>query len=145
SVETPDPTGLPEGCRAPVTCHRTCTSADRRAPEDLDMATSMEPLTIQPADREWAVPEALEVSRYSALRANWRFSKERVAEIRAKLAGAGLPGDIVTLAVAGSLGRMDAAEVSDCDLLVVLSDSALKDEAGAQLIYKAVWKSLEPL
>ena len=81
--------------------------------------------TSQPADRKWAVPEALEISRYSALTASWKFSKEKIAKIKAALKAARLPKAIVTLALAGSLGRMDAAEVSDCDLLVVLSEAAL--------------------
>ncbi|MHB1422856.1 MAG: hypothetical protein ACYC3I_06620 [Gemmataceae bacterium] len=109
------------------------------------MTTPTEPPTIQPAEREWAVPEALEIGRYTALTANWKFSKDKIAEIRAALAAANLPGVIVTLAVAGSLGRMDAAEVSDCDLLVVLTDAALQDAAGAQQVYDAVWQALAPL
>lgn len=98
-----------------------------------------------PADREWIVPAALEFKRYSALAGNWTYSKGKIAEIKKALAGATLPPEIVTLAVAGSLGRMDAAEVSDCDLLVVLTEEARKEDAKAMPAYDAVWKALEPL
>ena len=99
-----------------------------------------------PAEREWIVPDALEIERYSALSANWAFTKDAIGKIRDVLRAAKLPEAVLTLAVAGSLGRMDAAkDVSDCDLLVVLSDAALKDEAGAKTTYDDVWAVLEPL
>src|SRR5437868_5137950 len=98
------------------------------------------------SDREWAVPDALEIKRYGALSTNWAFTKGKVAEIKAALNGGNLPNTIVTLAVAGSLGRMDAAaDVSDCDLLVVLSDTVLKNENEANATYERVWDVLKPL
>jgi hypothetical protein len=98
------------------------------------------------ADREWVVPDALEINRYNALSTNWVFTKGKIAEIKAALNGGNLPDTIATLAVAGSLGRMDAApDVSDCDLLVVLSDAALKNENEAQATYERVWDILMPL
>jgi hypothetical protein len=98
------------------------------------------------ADREWIVPDALEIKRYSALSTNWAFTKEKVAQLTAALNAGNLPNTIVTLAVAGSLGRMDAAaDVSDCDLLVVLSDATLKNKNEANATYKRVWDVLRPL
>jgi len=98
------------------------------------------------ADREWVVPDALEIKRYSALSTSWAFTKGKIAEIKAVLNGGNLPNTIVTLAVAGSLGRMDAAaDVSDCDLLVVLSDAALNNENEAKPTYERVWDILKPL
>jgi hypothetical protein len=97
------------------------------------------------ADRDWVVPDALAIQRYSALSANWAFTKGKVAEIKAALNAGNLPNAVVTLAVAGSLGRMDAADVSDCDLLVVLSDDGLKDAQAAQGLYDRVWEVLKPL
>lgn len=98
------------------------------------------------ADREWVVPDALELRRYSALSTNWAFTKEKVAAIKAALNAGNLPNTIVTLAVAGSLGRMDAAaHVSDCDLLVVLSDAALNNATEANEAYEGVWGILNPL
>ncbi len=98
-----------------------------------------------PADREWAVPDALEFKRYKGLAANWTYSKGKIGQIKNALAAANLPEDVVTLAVAGSLGRMDAAEVSDCDLLVLLTEKTRQDDAKAMTAYDAVWKVLEPL
>ncbi len=75
----------------------------------------------------------------------WKFSKDKIAKIKALLGKVQFPDGIVTLAVAGSLGRMDAAEVSDCDLLVVVSDAALGNEGASKGIYDAVWDALKPL
>ncbi len=97
------------------------------------------------ADREWAVSDAVEFSRYSALATSWRFSQGKIEEIKAALKAAKLPKTIATLAVAGSLGRMDAAEASDCDLLVLLSDAAMKNDAVAKALYEDVWEVLKPL
>jgi len=98
------------------------------------------------AERDWIVPDALEIKRYSALSANWAFTKEIIGQIQAVLGAAKLPDTLLTLAVAGSLGRMDAAkDVSDCDLLVVLSDAGLKDEARAKATYDDVWAVLKRL
>ncbi len=98
------------------------------------------------AEREWLVSDALEFKRYSALSSNWAFTKAKIGEIKGALNEAGLQDTIVTLAVAGSLGRMDAAkDVSDCDLLVVLSDNALQNAEQANEAYKKVWSDLKPL
>jgi hypothetical protein len=98
------------------------------------------------ADREWVVADVLEIQRYSALSANWAFTKGKLAEIKAALKAENLPSTIVTLAVAGSLGRMEvAADVSDCDLIVVLSDAALKSKNKANATYERVWDVLKPL
>ncbi len=98
------------------------------------------------ADREWAVPDALDIKRYSALATSWAFTKRKVSEIKVALNAGSLPNTIVTLAVAVSLGRMDAAaDVSDCDLLVVLSDAALKSKSKANATHERVWNVLKPL
>jgi hypothetical protein len=92
------------------------------------------------------VPEALEIKRYSALSANWAFTQGKIADIKVALNAGNLPNTIITLAAAGSLGRMDAAaDVSDCDLVVVLSDAALKSEDEANTTYERVWDVLKPL
>lgn len=102
--------------------------------------------TLQPADRTWALDEALEIKRYGALTESWTFSAEEIARIKAALAAAALPETVITLAVAGSLGRMEAArEVSDCDLIIVLTERTRADENEAQRIYDYVWGVLKKL
>jgi hypothetical protein len=98
------------------------------------------------AGREWVVPDAVEIQRYGALATNWAVTKDIVARIRDLFPAGKVPGEVVTLAVAGSLGRMDAAkDVSDCDLLVVLRDDVLKVESASKGMFDHVWERLKPL
>lgn len=52
---------------------------------------------------------------------------------------------IVTLAAAGSLGRMEALSHSDCDLIVIMADELEGDTDAASRIMHEVWAQLEPL
>ena len=101
--------------------------------------------TTQPAERTWAVPKALEIKRYSALADCWTFSATRIAKIKDALQAAELPDSVVTLAVAGSLGRMEASEISDCDLIVVLTEPVRLDTEESQRIYSHIWDVLKKL
>src|SRR5579862_7986701 len=96
------------------------------------------------ADRDWFATDGLDFQRYVKLRENWRFSQQRLQEIKTVLAQNKIPPEIATIAVAGSLGRMEAAEVSDCDLLVVLDNNTPTTEK-AEPYYDAVWTALAPL
>jgi hypothetical protein len=93
-------------------------------------------------NRDWAVPESLEIGRNGAIQANWDYSKRILSEIRAALEAESLPVEILTVAVAGSFGRMDASDNSDCDLLVVLQDNLSPEEASAQAHYDRVWQAM---
>lgn len=94
------------------------------------------------AERNWYAPNGIDFDRYGALAENWEHSKKTIKEIRECL-GHGLSDEILTLAVAGSLGRMEAADgVSDCDLIVVLTDPASQNETRANELYSAVWNKL---
>lgn len=68
-------------------------------------------------NREWCGPEA-DLSLHSALAKNWQYSRKRIAELRDVLAAP--PAEVQTLAIAGSLGRMEGSPESDGDLVVVL-------------------------
>lgn len=97
--------------------------------------------------RDWAVP-GIEFARYAALAANWKHSQAEIIRIRDTLSSAGLPPEVRTVAVAGSLGRMEAASeagVSDCDLLIVLTDKPDRKTAEANDLSSAVWNALGPL
>lgn len=100
--------------------------------------------------RPWLI-ESTKIQRYHALSANWKHSGDALRDIRLHLEEANFDAAVRTVAVAGSLGRMEASERSDCDLIVVLSDDvALKGADGtrterATSLYDAVWKALEPL
>lgn len=110
------------------------------------MATTPMFPTRYAAKRDWGVPDSLEIKRYGALFSNWEHSRKRLHTIAESLKKAKLPPIVRTAAVAGSLGRMEAAEgVSDCDLLVVLEDGIDANSADAATAYDAVWKALESL
>ena len=100
--------------------------------------------TRHAAQRDWEVPD-VEIGQYPALAENWRRSRERIAQIRAQLEVKPLPRAVRTLAVAGSLGRMEYGDASDCDLLIVLTDGAKDNPAIANDAYARVWEALEPL
>ena len=96
------------------------------------------------ATRDWGVPAA-DIAGFPVLTENWAESRERIQEIRGVLKAGGLPHGVRTLAFAGSLGRMEYGDASDCDLLVVLTDAARQDEAVAADAYAQVWAALGPL
>lgn len=52
-----------------------------------------------------------------------------------------LPQEIETLAAAGSLGRMEASDASDGDIIIVVKDGTPEDRA--QAVYDDVWNRLE--
>ena len=95
-------------------------------------------------DRDWEVP-GIDLGTYPTIQAHWQKSRERNNKIREQLAKACLPQEVRTLAVAGSLGRMEYGDESDCDLLVVLTDTAQQNPAIANDAYARVWAALEPL
>jgi predicted nucleotidyltransferase len=94
--------------------------------------------------RDWGVP-GVELAAFPALAENWAQSRERVNEIREHLQKVALPRGVRTLAVAGSLGRMEYAEESDCDLLVVLTEDVRQDRPAAEAAYAQVWEAIKPV
>ena len=73
-------------------------------------------------------PRGIEKSdRFSAIDARWKYSYETLGNLSEALA-AEFQDSRLSLAVAGSLGRLDASEHSDFDYLV-LTDEGLTDEA----------------
>ncbi len=76
----------------------------------------------------------------------WQFSKTTLQRIANCVAGLDQnnPG-IVCLALAGSYGRMDAAVVSDLDLIVIVEDDVIGNSEQQTLCINQVWKTLAPL
>lgn len=105
---------------------------------------------VYASHREWGVEEAVTFSRYCALSRNWSHTTRVISDIRETLTRADqskMTG-IQTLAVAGSLGRMEAGSgVSDCDLIIILDDEALEGgpKDNTHPLYKQVWEILSPL
>ncbi len=98
----------------------------------------------------------IDLSRYTHLRDAWTRTQDEMKRITEGVNGLSLPREVRTLAVAGSLARMEVTEKSDCDLLVVLWDDHLKEaypddatrneaSSKAQAIYDQIWDCLKPL
>lgn len=102
---------------------------------------------MYPYEREWSI-NSVELERYVAAKQNWDESKMLINKIRNYLSTIDpeIASQIQTIAAAGSLGRMEACqEVSDADLIIVLSDSIDPKSDQAINIYNFVWEFLKPL
>ncbi len=96
-----------------------------------------------PHQRDWAFSEIVDLTRYDKLQENWEHSREEMKRIQAGLQDQ-LPEEVRTVAVAGSLGRMEAApNVSDCDAIVVLHDDV--EEGSRKAVHDKVWDVLKNL
>lgn len=97
------------------------------------------------ADRECSI--ALE-GTHSALELGWSHSKSLISEIIQLLGPgvreAGILSDIHSIAVAGSVGRMESGPQSDLDLVVIARDAVITEGRDRQLV-KDVWKTLRTL
>lgn len=94
--------------------------------------------------REWSVRE-FPIADNPALQTAWDFSRCRLRDITRALAAASLSSEIMTVGIAGSLARMEATAVSDCDLVVVLRGDVAPDSQAGMNAFTEVWKALAPL
>ncbi|MEB3828300.1 hypothetical protein [Phormidium sp. CCY1219] len=98
-----------------------------------------------PYDRQWCL-SSVDISRYMTIEYNWEASKSLIADIREAIAQAEIHPRVETIAAAGSLGRMEASrEVSDADLIIVLSNETDLSLPDAEKAYNSVWRVLERL
>lgn len=90
------------------------------------------------------------VHHYRGLRSNCQFSCEKIKDLRVVLAEAlaDFDGKRLTVAVAGSLGRFEASELSDADLIIITDDAEqgdhVRQEIIPDLIVKAGFKAPNP-
>ena len=93
--------------------------------------------------RDWRFDHP-DLAEFPALAAARTFScrtNARLADLAARLDPA--PG-LVCLAVAGSLGRLEAMEDSDCDLIVIVEPDIPNDSPAAKRLMARVWEALAP-
>ncbi len=107
---------------------------------DTLSARSMErPLPFAYA-RPWPFADQLDLKRYPALSGARAFSVGKLADIRRGLEGVGQAAPVVeTIALVGSLGRLEAHHDSDFDIVVVTSDDVSPDSERAQQARDAVF------
>jgi len=98
-----------------------------------------------PYKREWGI-NSVNIHRYMALENNWNISKKRIDQIRECLNNIEINRAVETVAAAGSIGRMEASkDVSDADLIVVLSNNINLESDVAKEAYNSVWEALKSL
>ncbi|MEZ6044599.1 MAG: nucleotidyltransferase domain-containing protein [Planctomycetaceae bacterium] len=97
------------------------------------------------ARRNWTFDSNHPLRTYPALQHAWQHSRvvcERVETALLTL----LPNDVVsTVAVSGSVGRMDAHAGSDVDLIVVLRDEHYDEPEVGDRIVQQIWEVLRQL
>lgn len=71
----------------------------------------------------------------------WLESVRRFEQLRSGLLDPPLPANVVTVAVSGSLSRMEADADSDLDLLIVVDDR--QNSADLLVIFDHVWQRLD--
>jgi len=97
------------------------------------------------AQRSWGATAVLDLRKHPALDAAWRNSQGLLQQISQRLHTAALDPSILTVVACGSLGRMEAVDGSDGDLIVVLNDEIPTDSPEAQQAWDSVWEALVPL
>ncbi len=95
-------------------------------------------------DHQWESRSTTHFSDYPAIDSAMLHSRRILSKISDALANTNLDPRIHTIAVSGSLGRMEAVAGSDCDLIVVLQG---KDDAdtSASAAWESVWRTLAPI
>ena len=76
------------------------------------------------------------------LQETWEFSRNQINHIKRLLTESALPSNISSIAVSGSLARMEAHRDSDLDLLVIVNDG---DASASNLAFDQVWSQLDSL
>ncbi|MCD8485697.1 MAG: nucleotidyltransferase domain-containing protein [Desertifilum sp.] len=102
---------------------------------------------MYPYTREWSV-DSININRYKAIKDNWEDSRKCINDIRERLkqSESKISSEVITIAAAGSMGRMEANRgVSDADLIILLSDNIELDSQEATEIYNSIWEILNPL
>ena len=103
-------------------------------------------MTTLPADYPYLRPWGLSdhpIERYLALVANWERSRDTFGLLSQALQDASLDARVRCIAAAGSLGRMEASEESDADLIIILDETVPQDSAEAMRVFESVWKVLQ--
>jgi len=72
------------------------------------------------------------MSRYASIDENRAFSENVVGEVRAAINEQKFD-HVLTVAIAGSFGRLEACEASDADVIIVLNDESLDGVAAGDL------------
>ena len=108
------------------------------------LASTSTAISAYAAHRDWTGPAHFQ--HCPTLRQAWQASRETFDRVADALADFDPQArEVVTLVAAGSLGRMEVLDHSDCDLIVVIPDAIQPESDRATDIMAAVWARLESL
>lgn len=110
------------------------------------MSQSSPATSTYAARRAWCVHDAQRFLGQPTLARAWQHSAAVFARV-AQALGEFDPDThgVLTLAAAGSLGRMEALAHSDCDLIVILHDDYDSNANAVDQTMQAIWTQLEAL
>ena len=100
------------------------------------------------ATSDWAQQRTFPylATEFPLLATAWDYSRNRISQLQTALAKNPLPDHVATVAISGSLSRMEAHSGSDLDVLIVLDDRSVEiDEVARRAIYDQVWHQLKTL
>jgi hypothetical protein len=95
------------------------------------------------ADREATLSNAIDLKEYPALFAAWNRSVKTLMAVKERLLQ--VDPRVATVAVSGSLGRMEQLNHSDGDFIVLLRDGIPLDSSDAHDAFQNVWSVLNSL
>jgi len=81
---------------------------------------------------------------FPVLQTAWQRTQKTLADISECLANVQLPECVETVAVSGSLGRMEQLPSSDCDLIIIVNE-ACQSVGDQKTVYDAIWNALAEL
>ena len=91
--------------------------------------------------RAWPIEE-VDLAPFPALKASRAYSRTILNQMSACV---GPMTGLHSLAVAGSLGRLEAMKESDCDLIIIVDDDLGGDPTATTELVESVWECLGPL
>src|ERR1041384_428189 len=99
-----------------------------------------------PAFRDWAVPQAVDLQQFPALAAARARSCDLLRQLRTALESVATDWpEVATIAVSGSLGRLEAGPHSDADLIVVLHSNISSTLERQNHLMSHLWKVLDTI
>jgi hypothetical protein len=111
----------------------------------MSMIEDNRPLPAEYARARACCIESVACGDQANLHRAWEQSRERLRAIASLLEGASLDPRIATIALSGSLGRMEGLDHSDADLIVIVESADPLPLAECRGITQHVWSMLAPL
>lgn len=97
------------------------------------------------AARSWAFDKTSPLHTYLPLFRSWQRSENILDQLKSRLSDLPLKDAVLTIAVSGSLGRMEFLPNSDVDLIVVAQDDLLNEPQKKDCLVQTLWEAIREL